>query len=73
MYCERCRTPGANGNEGQRSRRPARASRCARCGTWLSTPLDTPSEAKADTHVHLAQFGLAITGDPLLELKRRGV
>ena len=73
MYCERCRSAGANGNEGQRSRRPARAARCARCGTRLSTGPAAPSEVKADTHAHLARFGLAFTGDPLLELKRRGV
>jgi len=72
MYCERCRAPGANGNEGQRSRRRARGARCARCGARLSTRPAALSEEKVDTHAHLARFGLAITGDPLLELRHRG-
>jgi hypothetical protein len=29
-----------------------------------------PPDARVDTHAYLARFGLAITGDPLLELKR---
>ena len=70
MYCERCGTPGANGSTGLRSRRRARAARCARCGSLLTMRPIAPSDASVDTHAYLALFGLAITGDPLLELKR---
>jgi len=70
MYCERCGTPGANGSTGLRSRRRARAARCARCGSLLTMRPIAPPDARVDTHAYLARFGLAITGDPLLELKR---
>jgi hypothetical protein len=71
MYCERCRTPGAKGSEGERSRRRAGAAHCARCGARLSARPAALLEATVDTKTHLARFGLSITGDPLLELKRR--
>jgi hypothetical protein len=72
MYCERCGTPGPNGGRstGLRSRRRARTARCARCGGRLTVRLFAPLDARVDTHGYLARFGLAITGDPLLELKR---
>ena len=70
MFCERCRTPGANENQGQRSRRKVRGARCARCGAYLGAARAAPRDGKVDTHDHLARFGLAITGDPLLELNR---
>jgi len=73
MYCERCRTPGATGNEGHGRRRRGGAARCARCGARLSArPVALP-EGNVDTLTHLARFGLAIAGDPLLELRRTGV
>ena len=73
MYCDRCRTPGAKANGRQRSKRRTAEARCARCGVRLAARSDALPEGTVDTHVHLARFGLAITGDPLLELKRRGV
>jgi DNA-directed RNA polymerase subunit RPC12/RpoP len=72
MYCERCGTPGANGggSTALRSRRRARTARCARCGGRLTVRPIGPPDARVDTHAYLVRFGLAITGDPLLELKR---
>jgi DNA-directed RNA polymerase subunit RPC12/RpoP len=70
MYCERCGTPGANGSTGPRSQRRARAARCPRCGGRLTVRSIAPPDARTDTHAYLARFGLAITGNPLLELKR---
>ena len=72
MYCERCRALGANGNEPKRSRRRPGAARCARCGTVLPTRLASVPKRTVDTNTHLARFGLAITGEPLLELNARG-
>jgi len=73
MYCEQCRMPGATGNEGQGRRRRGGAARCARCGARLSARPAALSEGTVDTLTHLARFGLAVTGDPLLELRRTGV
>ncbi|HYL57203.1 MAG TPA: hypothetical protein VEU73_16650 [Gemmatimonadales bacterium] len=72
MYCERCGTPGANGEESTalRRRRRARTARCLRCGGRLTVRSIATPDARVDTHGYLARFGLAITGDPLLELKR---
>jgi len=46
---------------------------CERCGAPILTLLDVPLGAGDGTLAQLARFGLAITGDPLLELKREGL
>src|SRR5690348_148732 len=72
MYCERCRKPGDDGPAGAPSPRRARASRCARCGVHLAPRPDAPADGTVGTRAQLARFGMAITGEPLLEVKRKG-
>ena len=46
---------------------------CERCGQPLLSLPDIMLGAEDGTLAQLARFGLAITGDPLLELKREGI
>jgi len=45
---------------------------CERCGAPILPLLDLTLGAGDGTLAQLTRFGLAITGDPLLELKREG-
>jgi hypothetical protein len=56
--------------------RPTRRGKvvtCERCGAPLLPLPDLTLGAGDGTLAQLARFGLAITGDPLLELKREGI
>jgi len=46
---------------------------CDRCGQPILSLPDIVLGAGDGTQAQLARFGLAITGDPLLELKREGI
>jgi len=46
---------------------------CDRCGQPILSLPDIMLGAGDGTLAQLARFGLAITGDPLLELKREGI
>jgi len=46
---------------------------CERCGEPILSLPDLMLGAGDGTLAQLARFGLAITGDPLLELKREGI
>ncbi len=71
----RCKDCEKRSNE--RATRPPRARRrpvatCERCGAPILPLLDLTLGAGDGTLAQLTRFGLAITGDPLLELKREG-
>jgi hypothetical protein len=72
MYCEHCQRRFDERNGRQRRGQRSRVAKCERCGTLVSTLPGTAPGAGDGTLAHLARFGLAITGDPLLELKREG-
>ena len=46
---------------------------CERCGEPILSLPDIMLDAGDGRLAQLARFGLAITGDPLLELKREGI
>jgi hypothetical protein len=71
----RCKDCEKRSNE--RAMRPSRARRrpvakCERCGAPILSLPDLTLGAGDGTLAQLTRFGLAITGDPLLELKREG-
>jgi len=73
MYCKDCEK---RRNERIRHPRPARQGRvapCDRCGGPILPLPDRTLRAGDGTLAQLARFGLAITGDPLLELRREGI
>jgi len=47
-------------------------ARCERCGALILPLPDVTLGAGDGTLAQLTRFGLAFTGDPLLELKREG-
>ncbi|HYS00570.1 MAG TPA: hypothetical protein VEO58_16230 [Gemmatimonadales bacterium] len=47
-------------------------AKCQRCGALILLQPDPMLGAGDGTMAQLTRFGLAITGDPLLELKREG-
>ena len=70
MLCKPCedRTPG-----GSVTRRPRSASCvtvCEQCGVMIITLRGVRLGAGGATLAHLARFGLAVTGEGLLEPKR---
>ncbi len=72
MHCENCKT-----RNDERLRRRPRARRslvwtCERCGALIGALPGTATTAGDGTRAQLTRFGLAITGDPLLEVKRGG-
>jgi len=73
MRCKDCEK--RNNERAERPRPPRRrpAARCERCGAPI-VPLPEVTPGGGDgTLAQLTRFGLAVTGDPLLELKRKGV
>jgi len=48
-------------------------AKCERCGAPILPLPDLTLGAADGTLAQLTRFGLAITGDPLLELKREGI
>ena len=73
MHCKDCKKRTT-----ERPKRPLPTRRrsvatCARCGAPILPLPDLTVGAGDGTLAELARFGLAITGDPLLELKREGI
>jgi len=73
MRCKDCKKRTT-----ERPKRPLRTRRrpvatCERCGAPILPLPDLTVGAGDGTLAQLARFGLAITGDPLLELKREGI
>jgi len=72
----RCKDCQKRSNERATRPRPARRRKvatCERCGAPILPLPDLTLGAGDGTLAQLARFGLAITGDPLLELKREGI
>jgi hypothetical protein len=72
MRCHACE--GRN-RDGAARRPPARQSgvrTCEDCGAVILTVRGVTVGAGNETLAQLAQFGLAVTGKPLLELRRQG-
>ena len=72
MRCKNCRKL-----TNERVKRPRAfprypAAKCDRCGAPILPLPDLTLGAGDGTLAQLTRFGLAITGDPLLELKREG-
>ncbi len=68
MRCEHCKTRSDERIERRPRARRSLVWTCERCGAPMA-----PLPGTADgTLAQLTRFGLAITGEPLLELKRRG-
>lgn len=73
MRCENCKTRSDERLERRARARRSRVGTCERCGAPLGALPGTATIAGDGTRARLTRFGLAITGDPLLELKRRGI
>ena len=73
MRCKLCKTHRGERSKLQRRARPGRVATCDRCGQPILSLPDIMLGAGDGTQAQLARFGLAITGDPLLELKREGI
>ena len=68
MRCTDCGTQTDQASTRSRGTRRSRAARCAHCGARIPrTPLVIGADAGGGTLAHLARYGLAITGAPLLE------
>jgi NAD-dependent SIR2 family protein deacetylase len=72
MRCKHCKTRRREKTKAQRPAAPSRVPTCERCGRPILCHPDVMLGAEDGTLAQLARFGLAITGDPLLELKREG-
>jgi hypothetical protein len=73
MRCKDCKKRGTAKTKRQRHAPASRAAMCEKCGAPILPLPDTALGAGDGTLAHLTRFGLAITGDPLLELKREGI
>lgn len=73
MLCKDCMRHISERTQPRRPVRRRPVGTCERCGAPILTLLDLPLGAGDGTLAQLARFGLAITGDPLLELKREGL
>jgi len=73
MRCRFCKTHRSEQSKPQRRARPSRVAICERCGQPILSLPDIMLDAGDGRLAQLARFGLAITGDPLLELKREGI
>jgi hypothetical protein len=71
MHCKDCKKRSALRTKRPRATRPGKAAICEQCGAPIVP--DLMLRPDDGTLAQLARFGLAITGDPLLELKREGI
>ena len=71
MLCKDCRKRSTVRTKRRRATRPGKVAICGQCGAPIL--LDLTLGPDDGTLAQLARFGLAITGDPLLELKREGI
>ncbi len=72
MCCKDCQKRSNERGKRPRPTRPSRVAKCQRCGAPILLQPDPMLGAGDGTLAQLTRFGLAITGDPLLELKREG-
>jgi hypothetical protein len=73
MRCKDCKTPRDERMERRPRARRSRVRTCERCGVPIGALPATAAATGDGTLAQLTRFGLAITGDPLLELKREGI
>jgi hypothetical protein len=73
MRCKDCRKRTNERVQRPHGSRRRRAATCDRCGAPILPLPDDALGAGDGTLAHLKRFGLAINGDPLLELKREGI
>ena len=72
MRCKACQKRSNETRKRPRLSRRAKVARCERCGALILPLPDMMLGAGDGTLAQLTRFGLAFTGDPLLELKREG-
>ena len=72
MRCKDCKKRSLETSKRPRPARRGTVARCERCGALILPLADVTLGAADGTLAQLSRFGLAITGDPLLELKREG-
>jgi hypothetical protein len=72
MRCKDCKKRSNETGKRPRLSRRAKVARCERCGGLILALPDMTLGADDGTLAQLTRFGLAFTGDPLLELKREG-
>jgi len=74
MRCKHCAHRSDEGNKRQRStRRRSCVAICEQCGAAILTVPRIEVGTCDGTLAQLARFGLAITGEPLLEFKHEGI
>ncbi len=73
MRCKDCRKRTDERIKRRHTSRRRLAARCDICGAPIFPLPDEALGASDGTLAQLKRFGLAITGDPLLELKREGI
>ncbi len=70
MLCKRCKGQAWDGGTPQRLGRPFPIPTCDRCSATIFTLDGVVVRVGDQALAQLARFGLAETGEPLLELKR---
>ena len=70
MRCENCKTRSDERIERRPRVRRSLVWTCGRCGAPIGALPGTATTTGDGTRAQLTRFGLAITGDPLLERKR---
>ena len=73
MLCQPCAAQTPRGSMPRRSATASPVQLCEQCGAAIVTLRGVPLGVGNATLAHLARFGLAVTGEPLLELKRGGI
>lgn len=73
MRCKDCRKRTNEGIKRARASRRRPAAKCDVCGAPVLPLPDEALGAGDGTLAQLKRFGLAVSGDPLLELKREGI
>jgi hypothetical protein len=73
MLCKPCEIAGiVEGGASQRRARHSVLPTCDACGAIILTLRGVAVGVGDSTLAQLGQFGLAVTGEPLLEVKREG-
>ena len=73
MRCQDCKERITERANRPRPSRQRPAVKCERCGAPILLLPELTRGAGDGTLAQLTRFGLAVTGDPLLELKREGI
>jgi len=72
MVCKACEARNANPPAPRQARVAIRIPTCDQCGAAIVMLTGLAVGVGRVTLAQLARFGLSITGEPLLELKREG-